>query len=314
MRRLFAVVPVVLAVVTINFALIHAAPGDPASVLAGPEAPLDYVLEVHHRLGLDQPLWQQYALYIGSVLRGDLGTSFGHRSPVASIILDRLPATLLLSSTAFILSVALGVTLGIFAASSRHSVLGRLTETLAMIFYSIPTFFVGLVLILLFGVALRVLPVQGISTVAVNYAGMDAVGDVARHLVMPATALAIVNIAAYLRFSRASLVEALDKPYIRTARAKGLHERTVIFRHAFRNALIPIVTVIGLRVGFLVTGAAVTEIVFGWPGIGLLMYEAIFSRDYPLIMGVFVVTAVMVSLANLAVDISYEVIDPRIRY
>jgi peptide/nickel transport system permease protein len=313
-RRVLSIIPVVLGVVTINFVLIHAAPGDPAAILAGPEAPLDYVRELQVRLGLNQPLWQQYGLYVGSFLRGDLGTSFQYRGPVASVILDRLPATLLLSATAFAASVSIGIGLGIMAASARYSALGRVTEVVATILYSIPTFVIGLLLILLFGVTLRLLPVQGFSTVAANYVGWVAVVDVLRHLIMPVVALALVNVAGYLRFSRASLIEALDAAYIRTARAKGLYERSVVLRHAFRNALIPIVTVVGLRMGFLVAGAAVVEIVFGWPGIGLLMYQATFSRDYPLMMGVFVVTAVLVSVANLVVDVAYAVIDPRIHY
>jgi peptide/nickel transport system permease protein len=314
LRRLLMVAPVVLTAVTINFILIHTAPGDPAVMVAGPEAPPEYVAEVRERLGLTRPVWDQYVSYIGDVLRADFGRSYKLGRPVAAIISDRIPATILLTATAFVVSVLLGVGLGILAGSGRPSAIHQAVETVAMILYSVPTFFVGLVLILFFGVTLRVLPVQGIRTVTASYTGWEALVDLVRHLALPATTLAVVHVAEYLRFSRASLVEVMDKAYIRTARAKGLGERLVIRRHALRNALIPIVTTLGLRIGFLLTGAAVTEIVFGWPGIGLLMYDSIFARDFPVILGVFVVTALMVSLANLAVDIAYAMIDPRIRY
>ncbi|MDP2859122.1 MAG: ABC transporter permease [Bacillota bacterium] len=313
-RRLLQILPVILAVVTINFVLIHLAPGDPAFILAGPEAPQEYLQEIRERLGLNKPLWEQYAIYMARAVKGDLGTSYRFKQPVATVIAGQVPATVLLTGTAFVVSVILGVGLGIISVQVKGGAFDRVSNALAVTLYSVPTFWIGLMLLLVFGVRLRWLPVQGMRSVAAGYTGWEATKDVARHLLLPAFTLTVVQIAEYMRLSRASMIEAMDKLYIRTARSKGLSERVVFYKHALRNALIPTVTVIGLRMGFLFTGAVLIETVFGWPGVGRLMNNAVFSRDYPLLLGILLVTAVMVCLANFTVDLSYAFIDPRIKY
>ena len=313
-RRLFQILPVIVAVMTINFVLIHIAPGDPAFILAGPEAPQEYLQEIRERLGLNKPLWEQYTIYIGRALKADLGMSYRFKQPVASVIAGQMPATILLTGTSFVVSVILGVGLGIVSVQVKGGAFDRVANALAVALYSVPTFWIGLMLLLIFGVRLKWLPVQGMRSVAAGYTGWESTKDIARHLLLPAFTLAVVQIAEYMRLSRASMIEAMDKLYIRTARSKGLSERVVFYKHALRNALIPTVTVIGLRMGFLFTGAVLIETVFGWPGVGRLMNNAVFSRDYPLLMGILFVTALMVCLANFTVDLSYGFIDPRIKY
>jgi len=313
-RRMLQILPVIFAVMTINFILIHLAPGDPAFILAGPEAPQEYLQEIRERLGLNKPLWEQYAIYMGRVLKADLGTSYRFKQPVARVIAGQVPATVLLTGTAFVVSVIIGVGLGILSVQVKGGVFDRVSNGLTVTLYSVPTFWIGLMLLLVFGVRLRWLPVQGMRSVAAGYTGWESTVDVARHLLLPAFTLAVVQLAEYMRLSRASMIEVMDKLYIRTARSKGLSERVVFYKHALRNALIPTVTVIGLRMGFLFTGAVLIETVFGWPGVGRLMNTAVFSRDYPLLMGILLVTAAMVCLANFIVDLSYAFIDPRIKY
>lgn len=312
-RRLLQIIPVLLMVITINFALVRMAPGDPAVILAGKDAPKERVELIRTQLGLDRPVIEQYLIYLRGVAQGDLGTSYSFKQPVRAIILDRLPATLLLTGTAFLFSSLIGIGLGIWSARANNTWLDRAIGGIALTLYSVPVFWLGLLLLLIFGVHLHLLPTQGMRTVTKALTGWRAFVDVARHLVLPGITLAVVQVAEYLRLSKASMVETLGKQYIRTARAKGLAERKIFYKHALRNAMIPTVTAVGLRMGFLFSGAAVIEIVFGWPGIGRILYNAVFARDYPLLLGGFIVTALTVSLSNLVVDLSYRLIDPRIK-
>lgn len=312
-RRLLQIIPVLLMVITINFALVRMAPGDPAVILAGKDGPKERVELIRRQLGLDRPVIEQYLIYLRGVAQGDLGTSYSFKQPVRAIILDRLPATLLLTGTAFLFSSLIGIGLGIWSARANNTWLDRAIGGIALTLYSVPVFWLGLLLLLVFGVHLHLLPTQGMRTVTKALTGWRAFVDVARHLVLPGITLAVVQVAEYLRLSKASMVETLGKQYIRTARAKGLAERKIFYKHALRNAMIPTVTAVGLRMGFLFSGAAVIEIVFGWPGIGRILYNAVFARDYPLLLGGFIVTALTVSLSNLVVDLSYRLIDPRIK-
>jgi peptide/nickel transport system permease protein len=314
-RRLVQVVPVVLAIAILAFLIVHLAPGDPINILLGEYGSTPEFREQTRRLyGLDQPILVQLGVYLGRVFRGDLGFSLYLNQPVLALILQRLPATVLLMTTQLILAVVVGVLLGVAAARHPHSPLDNATTTLALVGYSMPVFWVGLLSILLFSVRLGVLPSGGMVSAREQLTGLAAILDVMRHLVLPAFTLGLINLALYARLTRASMLNVLSQDYIRTARAKGLHERRVTRRHGLRNALLPVVTIIGIDLGRMVGGAVLTETVFAWPGVGTLTFTALQTRDYPLIVGVFVLVSTAVILANLVVDVTYGLLDPRIRY
>jgi peptide/nickel transport system permease protein len=301
-----AVVLVVLSAVT--YALMHFAPGGP-SVLMSPDIGAEEAARMRANLGLDAPLHMQYLSWVSTVVRADFGRSFTDARPVRELIAERLPNTLLLSGAALLVALVLGVSGGIVSALKRGTIWDRLISFLSMIGVSIPLFWLAIIAILIFAVRLRVLPSSGMSTIGADWAFDDAL----RHLIMPASVLSTVFIAQFARYTRAEMISVLGLDYIRTARAKGLAGRTVVLRHALRNALIPLVTVIGLAVPVLVGGAAITETIFGWPGMGRLAVDAAFRRDYPVVMGVTVLFAVVVIVANLLVDVLYCYLDPRVK-
>ena len=315
-QRLVKAVIVLLAIVVMNFILIRLAPGDPALVMAGEAGAGDelFVAQLREKFGLDQSLPQQLFLYVKGIVSFDLGYSFRQQMPVSRLILDRLPATLLLTGTAFLISLALGVLLGALAARKVGTWADTAITILALLFYATPLFWVALMAILLFSVTLDWLPSFGYETVGANLTGFARVLDVGAHLVLPALTLGLFFMATYARMTRASMLEVGRLDFVKTARAKGLRPEVVQNRHVLRNALLPVVTLAGLQAGTLVGGAVLTETVFAWPGIGRLMYEALLQRDYNLLLGVFVVSSAMVLAFNLATDLIYRAVDPRIEY
>ena len=327
-RRSLTIVPVLLGVSVLVFSFIHLIPGDPALTMLGERATPEKVAEVRARLGLDRPIWQQYILYIGKALQGDLGVSIVRGDPVASDLLRRFPATVELAMAAIVVAIAVGIPIGVASTVWRNSLLDSLARLGALTGVSMPIFWLGLVLAWFFGVQLRILPTgfrlaSGTTfTPSTNFVILDAalqrdwstLADAVRHLILPALALATIPLAVIARMTRASMLEVLSREYIRTAEAKGLSRRAVILRHALRNALLPVLTVIGLQVGRLLAGAILTETIFSWPGIGLWVYESIESRDYAIVQGVSLFIAVIVVGVNLLTDVLYAAVDPRIKY
>jgi peptide/nickel transport system permease protein len=294
----------------ILFTLMRLAPGGPEAVLVGGEFSPEIAAQVRQRLGLDRPLLAQYGSWIFAALRGDLGRSFKTGDPVLTLILDRLGPTLQLTGGALALALLVAVPMGVLAAVRRDTVWDTVASAVSLFGVSFPSFWLGIMLILLFSEAFHLLPPSGLS----EYGREGDLGARLRHAVLPTLTLGLIQMAALMRFTRSSLLEALRQDYVRTARAKGVTGGQVIWRHAFRNALIPVVTVVGLSLPTLVGGAVLTETVFAWPGIGRLAVGAVFERDYPVIMGVNLLVAAVVITANLLTDLAYCLIDPRISY
>ena len=300
LRRVAQSALTLLGVSVLVFVILRVLPGDPARMLLPDGAPESAVIELNRQLGLREPLFVQYGLFLRSVAHGDFGQSFQYRAPALRVVLERLPATIQLTVAAMLVTIAAGVSLGIGTAvrrGTRYDVAGTI---LAVLGQSLPNFWLGIMLILLFGVALRWLPTSG-------FAGWTS-------LVLPAITLAAFPTALVARLTRSSMLEILNRDYIRTGRAKGLAERSVVLRHALRNAAIPVLTVIGLQIGALLGGAVITESVFAWPGMGKLIVDAIFFRDFPVVQTVLILSATVFVGINLLVDLLYTIIDPRIRY
>ena len=286
-------------VTVVVFGLLHLTPGDPASLMLGEQATPEQIRDLRHALGLDEPLISQYARFLNHAIRGDFGTSIRAQRPALEVVLERLPATLLLAAGAFIFAVSLGMPIGVLSAVKRLSLWDHGSMALALMGQSMPVFWLGLMLIIVFSVHLRWFPVSG------------AGGP--QHLVLPAVTLGTFLIGLIIRLTRSSMLDVLGQDYVRTARAKGLAERAVIVRHALRNALIPVVTLLGLQLGILLGGAVITETVFAWPGVGMMTVTAINQRDYPVVQCAVFVSAVLVVSINWAVDVLYHFLDPRIR-
>jgi peptide/nickel transport system permease protein len=300
LRRLVLAIPVLFGVSLAVFLMVDLVPGDPATVLAGDTAPPEQIEAIRHELGLDQPLPVQYLRFLGRLAHGSLGTSIRTGREVMVEILDRFPYTLELALAAVLMATVVGVAVGVWAAVNKGRAADQLTMGLAILGLSIPSFWVGILMIIVFSLTLRWLPVAGAGTW--------------QHLVMPAIALSLPSAAIKARITRASMLEVLSQDHLRTARAKGLPERTVILRHALKNALIPITTLVGLQFGGLLGGAFIIETIFGWPGLGQLAVQSIFVRDFPVIQGTVLLVAFAYFVSNLVVDVTYAWLDPRIRY
>jgi peptide/nickel transport system permease protein len=316
--RLSKAVVVVLGVVIINFFLIRLAPGDPASVMAGEAGASDpaFVTQLREEFGLDKPLPVQLGIYLKGVATLDLGYSYRNHLPVLDLILDRLPATLLLMSGAFVFSIVMGVLLGVISARTRYENKRRWIDSVvmsgALLLYATPLFWLSLMAIILFSVVLGWLPAFGMESVGAGFTGFTRVQDIALHMVLPTVSLGCFFMAVYVRLTRASMLEVMGMDFVKTARAKGVPANRVIRVHVLRNALLPVVTFAGIQLGQMAGGAVLTETVFSWPGIGRLMFDALLQRDYQLLLGIFFVTATLVVIFNLLTDIVYRFIDPRI--
>ncbi len=299
-RRLLLTIPVLLGVATLVFSLIHLIPGDPAQAMLGEAAPQADVVELRHRLGLDRPLIEQYGMFLKGLVKGDLGTSLRTGQPVTDQIVERMPATFELAAAAMIVAIAFAMPLGIVAAVRRGTVADHAAMTISLAGVSVPNFWLGPMLAIIFAVELGWLPVSGRGTWA--------------HLVLPAISLGAALAAILARMTRATMLEELREQYVQAARARGVSRSRAVLRHAFRNSLIPVVTLLGLQFGAVLTGAVITETIFAWPGIGRLLIQSIGFRDYPLVQGCILLIALTYVGVNLATDMVYGVLDPRIRY
>ncbi len=315
LRRILQAVPLVLVIITTNFMLIHLAPGDPVDILAGElNANPEYAQQLRAEFGLDQPLIIQLGRYITKLLKFDLGYSLRYRQDVLALILSRLPPTLLLMGTSLVISSFLGVFLGTLAAYRPYSLIDNAATLLALAGYSMPVFWLGQILLIGFALELGWFPMQGMISLRVPTEGWSRALDIIRHLALPALTFTVYHLTLIFRLTRVKMQEVLAMDFITTARAKGLPERTVVLGHALRNAMLPVVTVVGLHFGFMLAGSVLVETVFAWPGMGRLMFEAIMSRDYPVLMGLFFCVSIMVILANVLTDTVYAIVDPRVVY
>ena len=310
LRRLLLAAPVLFGVSLLVFAVMHLAPGDPAAIMLGAQATREDVERLHRELGLDRPLPVQYARWLGRVLHGDLGRSIPLGREVLPEVLTRFRATLVLTGGALLVAIAIGVPAGIVSATRQYSWLDRLSMGIAVTGVSLPVFWTGIMLIIVFSLTLRWLPSAGMFS---PYGGGD-LADLLWHLALPAVTLGTASAAALARMTRSSVLEIVRQDFVRSARAKGLAERAVVGRHVLKNAVNPIVTVLGIQVGTLLGGAILTETVFSWPGLGSMMVRAIQARDYPLVQGGVLLIATTFVGVNLLVDLLYAVFDPRIRY
>ncbi len=307
-RRLFATIPVMVVVALFVFLLLHLTPGDPAAIIAGDDATPMEIEGVRARLGLDRPIWEQFGIYAWGLLNGDLGTSIFSNLPVTTLVAQRLEPTVVLALSTLLVAVLCAIPLGVIAAWKARTFVDRLVMGFSVLGFAVPVFLVGYVLIYIFSIELRWLPVQGYRPLA---AGVD---QTFRSVVLPAIALGTTYMALIARITRASMLEVLSEDYIRTAHAKGVTTKSVLLRHALKNAAVPIVTVIGLGMAALISGVVITETVFNIPGLGRLTVDAILKRDYPIIQGLIIIFAGTKVMINLLIDISYTFFDPRIRY
>ena len=315
-RRLLQLVSVALGVAVINFFLLRLAPGDAAQVLAGEAgaATPEYMAALRAQFGLDQPLLVQFWKYILNLAHFNLGYSFRHGMPVAQLIGERVPATLLLMGASILFAVVAGATLGAIAAYRAGKIADVLISTLALVFFATPLFWIGLMLVVVFSVWLDWLPVGGMFTIEAGYTGWARIVDVARHLVLPAVTLGLFYMAVYTRLMRATMVEVRRQDFVRTAVAKGARPPRVLFAHVLRNALLPLVTMLGVQVSSIIGGAVLVETVFSWPGLGRLAFEALFQRDFNLLLGILLCSSIVVIVVNWVVDFVYTRLDPRIRF
>jgi len=316
-RRILQAIPILFIISFIAFAIVQLAPGDPTVIYMNPEKKVltaEEVAALRIRLGLDRPLYIQYVSWLSNTLQGDWGYSLATKRPVLTEISTRLPHTLLLSGVALLLALMISIPAGSISALKKYTFIDYAATFGAFVGLSIPSFWFALVVVQLFGKTLGWLPTVGMHTLGANLTGWTSIVDVAKHLILPALVLSLVQMAQWTRYQRSSLVEVLNQDYIRTARSKGLSEKTVLLRHAFKNALIPLVTIAGLTLPNLINGSFVVETIFGWPGMGRLGISAIEKRDYPVIMGVTMLSSLMVIMGNLLADLTYAFIDPRIRF
>lgn len=315
-RRLLQAIPLLFVISLLTFLIVEIAPGDAAQMYIDPNKGTDpaYIAQVRQSLGLDQPVYVRYFGWLRQTLTGDLGFSFRNRRPVVQEVGDRLPNTLLLSGTSLTLSFIIAIPIGVISALKRYTLIDYILSTAALAGISVPIFWVALLLVQVFAIQLGWLPATGMRDVREAYTGWQANVDVLRHMVLPTITLSLAQVASWSRYQRSALLEVLGQDYMRTAQGKGLPQRRILLVHALRNALIPMVTLLGISVPTIVTGAFITETIFGWPGIGRLGVEAVTGRDYPVIMAVTMLSALLIIIGNLLADFAYAWVDPRIRY
>lgn len=317
LSRVLQGLALVVAVVVLNFVLVHAAPGDPVETIAGASGGMSEELkaELRTQYGLDKPLITQLGVYLGKIAQGDLGYSYFFNVPVSDLIIERLPATLMLVLASVIMAFLIGTTLGVLSARKPNGLLSQLVNVVSLIGFAAPVFWTGMLLVILFASVLPWFPISGMRSVelATNASGWASIIDVLHHLVLPTATLALVYVAQYSRLARASMLDVLGSDFIRTARAKGLSEGIVLYKHALRNAVLPVITILGLQFGNVLAGAILVETVFNWPGLGRLAFESVLRRDYPTILGVLLFSSIVVVVMNQVTDLAYRVIDPRIK-
>ncbi|HHZ01775.1 MAG TPA: ABC transporter permease [Tissierellia bacterium] len=306
LRRLLQIIPTLLVVVSITFVITRMIPGNPAVTLLGPQASVEDIAKLEEELGLNDSLWKQYTDYVGKLLKGDFGKSYSFNQPVAKLLMDRLPNTLLISLTSIVLAILIGIPIGIISAVKQYTPFDYISMVLALIGVSMPIFWLGLMLVLVFSVNLGWLPSLGMGSLE------NGLKDVILHMVLPVTCLTTIPTATFARITRSSMLEVINAEYIKSIRAGGLKEGVIIYKHALKNALPPIVTVLGIQLASSFTGAILTETIFSWPGMGTLIVGAIENRDYMLIQGAVVLTAAAFVFINLIVDIVYMIINPKV--
>ncbi|MFB0959095.1 MAG: ABC transporter permease [Clostridiaceae bacterium] len=308
LQRLLQIIPTLLIVVSITFVLTRMIPGDPAAAMLGPQASLDEITKLRTEMGLNASLGQQYLNYLWDIVRGNFGHSYSYSESVLNLILERLPNTLVLSITSLILSILVSIPLGIVSAVKQYSVFDYTAMVLALVGVSMPIFWLGLMLVLIFSVGLGWLPTMGMGSIS------NGLGDVIRHMILPVICLSTIPTATFTRITRSSMLETINSDYIKALRSRGLSERIIIFRHALKNALPPIVTVVGIQLAGAFTGAILTETIFAWPGMGTLITGAIENRDYMLVQGAVLITAMAFVFVNLFVDLVFMVVNPKVSY
>ena len=313
--RLLQGLLLVLAVVVLNFVLVHSAPGDPVETIAGASGGMspELMADLRKQYGLDRPFLTQLGIYLAKVASGDLGYSYYFNLPVSQMILERVPATLLLVLSAVTSAFVLGTLLGVLSSRKPNGLLSQAITVLSLVGFAAPVFWTGIMLVLLFAAVLPILPVSGMRSPDPVDGFWGGMVDVLHHLVLPTVTLAVIYLAQYSRLARSSMLDVLGADYIRTARAKGLAEGVVLYKHALRNALLPVVTVLGLQFGNVLAGAILVETVFNWPGLGRLAFDSVLRRDYPTILGVLLFSSIVVIVMNMVTDLCYRLIDPRIK-
>ena len=315
LKRLINALILIFCVVTLNFLLIQLSPGDPAEVIAGEMggATEEMLADIRENYGLDKPVHVQLGIYLGRMVQGDLGYSFFYDVPVTTLIFRRLGPTLLLVLTSLFIAMIVGTFFGVLASRNPKGIFSSAVTIFSMIGYSLPVFWTAMMLVILFALVIPIFPVSNMIDVRFDGGPIARVINIAYHLILPAFTLSIIYLAQYSRLSRASMLEVMSADYVRTARAKGLVERQIIFKHALRNAVLPVITVAGLQFGAVISGAVLVETVFNWPGLGTLAFDSILRRDYPTLMGILLFSSVMVIIANIITDLVYQFVDPRIK-
>lgn len=314
-KRILTGILVIFVSLIINFSLIHMAPGNPISLLAGKDNPSQEMIDsLTEKYGLNDLIYVQFFSYITTLLKGDLGYSIMSNEPVSRLIIEKVGPTLLLSLTGIILALIIGTMAGIYAARKRGSLFDVTMSGLSYIFDSTPGFWLGLMLILIFASILKILPTAGMVDLRVQNEGLAKFIDILRHLVLPLTTVTLIQVPYFFRIARSSVIQTMSEDFITTLRATGMKEDKIFKRYIFKNSILPTITIFGINLAYVISGVAIIEIVFAWPGMGRLMMTAISKRDYPLLMGIYLVLSVSIAVCMIAVDVIYAVIDPRIRY
>lgn len=314
LRRILQSLPILIAITAVVYFVIRLAPGDPFTGMVDPRVSQEALAAARERLGFNQPVYVQYLKWLKELLTGNLGYSIRFQRPVVEIISERLPASLLLGLSTQFIVFALGLPVGVLAATRKNTWLDHTVTTFAFAGLAVPSFFFGLLLIRVFALQLQWLPSSGMVTPGVDYTGLAYIWDVARHLLLPALTLGLISVAGLMRYVRSAMLEVVRQDYIRVARAKGLSEKVVMYRHALRNALLPVITILGLELPALVGGAILTETIYSWPGLGRVGFTALLERDYPVLMAFNLMAAVLTLVGSLLADVGYALVDPRIRY
>ncbi|EJO5347811.1 ABC transporter permease [Clostridium botulinum] len=307
-KRIVEAIPILIFISIVSFFLIKLAPGDPIKTFINPQMAPSDIARIRHNLGLDKPIYIQYILWLKNVLKGNLGYSLINYRPISTQIIERLPATLLLMGSSLLISLILGIILGVISAINKNKLIDNIISVISYIGISIPSFWFAMILIYIFSVNLKLLPSIGMHTI-----GVDSKLDVLKHLILPCTVLSLGNISIITRYIRSNVISELSEDYVMIAYAKGLSKKRILYKHILKNALLPVITILGMSLPDLVAGAFITETIFGWPGMGRLGIKAIFGFDYPVIMGITMLTSILLILGNLLADIFYNLIDPRIK-